>query len=102
MAKKSRSRRSQGARLHTATSTRPAANPAQPPARPAAGQAVAPAQRTASSSRTVAPRGREAMSPAVAPVDFASEYHYVLADLKRLGILAAAMFVTLIVLALVF
>lgn len=34
-------------------------------------------------------------------VDFASEYSYVLSDLKRLGLLAAAMFATLVVLALV-
>jgi hypothetical protein len=34
-------------------------------------------------------------------VDLAAEYHYVLSDLKRLGILAAAMLVTLVVLALV-
>lgn len=34
-------------------------------------------------------------------VDFATEYHYVLSDLKRFAILALAMFATLIVLALV-
>lgn len=34
-------------------------------------------------------------------VDFASEYHYVLHDLKRVGILAAAMFAVLATLALV-
>jgi hypothetical protein len=33
-------------------------------------------------------------------VDFSSEYRYVLSDLKRLGLLAAAMFATLIILAL--
>ena len=33
--------------------------------------------------------------------DFASEYRYVLGDLKRIGMLAAAMFATLVVLALV-
>jgi hypothetical protein len=38
---------------------------------------------------------------AAANVDFASEYHYVLRDLRRLGQLAAAMFATLIVLALI-
>jgi len=32
-------------------------------------------------------------------VDFRSEYRYVLADLKRLGILAVAMFALLIVLS---
>jgi len=34
-------------------------------------------------------------------VDFAAEYRYVLHDLKRVGILAAAMFATLAILALV-
>jgi len=34
-------------------------------------------------------------------VDFATEYHYVLGDLKRFAILAVAMFATLMVLALV-
>lgn len=34
-------------------------------------------------------------------VNFAAEYHYVLNDLRRFGILAVAMFVTLIVLALI-
>jgi hypothetical protein len=33
--------------------------------------------------------------------DFASEYRYVLGDLKRIAILAAGMFATLVVLALV-
>lgn len=36
-----------------------------------------------------------------AKVDFATEYHYVLKDLRRFGILAVAMFATLIALALV-
>lgn len=34
-------------------------------------------------------------------VDLVSEYHYVISDLKRLGVLAASMFVLLVVLALV-
>ena len=34
-------------------------------------------------------------------VDFRSEYRYVLSDLKRIGILAAAMFATLIGLAVI-
>jgi hypothetical protein len=33
--------------------------------------------------------------------DFSAEYHYVLSDLRRLGLLALAMFATLVVLALV-
>ena len=51
-----------------------------------------------------APAERTPGAPAVArgaEVDFASEYHYVLGDLKRIGILAVAMFATLIVLALI-
>ena len=36
-----------------------------------------------------------------APVDFRAEYPYVYADLKRIGILAAIMFVVLIALALI-
>ena len=42
-----------------------------------------------------------AVSTKAAGVDFRSEYQYVLSDLKRFGILAAAMFATLLVLALV-
>jgi hypothetical protein len=34
-------------------------------------------------------------------VDFAAEYHYVVGDLRKMGILAAAMFAVLIVLSLV-
>ena len=35
-------------------------------------------------------------------VDFKAEYHYVYSDLKRIGVLAAIMFVVLIAMALVF
>jgi hypothetical protein len=35
-------------------------------------------------------------------VDFSSEYHYVVEDLKRIGIIAAGLLVLLIVLALAF
>jgi hypothetical protein len=35
-------------------------------------------------------------------VDFAVDYHYVLADLRRLAITAAGLFALLVVLALVF
>lgn len=66
----------------------------------------------ARSSRTTTPPTAVASSPTpVAPavdkpargdaVDFASEYHYVLGDLKRIGLLAVAMFATLIGLALI-
>jgi hypothetical protein len=45
--------------------------------------------------------GDRSAASAGGAVDFGSEYRYVLADLKRLGILALAMFVLLAVLALV-
>ena len=32
-------------------------------------------------------------------VDFASEYHYVIGDLRKMGILAAALFAVLIILS---
>ena len=53
--------------------------------------------------RAAAPTTLETQAPAArgAEVDFASEYHYVLGDLKRIGILAVAMFATLIALALI-
>jgi len=35
-------------------------------------------------------------------VDFNTEYHYVLSDLKRLAVVAASLFVLLIALALIF
>lgn len=43
--------------------------------------------------------GRVTQTP---PVDFAVDYHYVLADLRRLAITAAGLFALLVVLALVF
>lgn len=99
MAKKSRSRRpQQGARLHTATSTHPTAPTHPGTARTATATPSTTPRPIGAQPRPLATR-REAPAP-VAPVDFASEYHYVLADLKRLGILATAMFATLVVLAL--
>jgi hypothetical protein len=72
-----------------------------------------PTRKSSAARRTrVSPVKPVAMPPAmsgkasVAPVspskvtDLASDYHYVLADLKRLGILAAASFAVLIALAL--
>ncbi|MGI6368794.1 MAG: hypothetical protein ACOX2L_10665 [Anaerolineae bacterium] len=50
--------------------------------------------------RSPQPRVRTA-APVVPVADFATEYHYVLMDLKRLGGVAAALFALLIVLALV-
>ena len=68
-----------------------------------------PAASKATSSTTarkgeVQPKASAPAKAAAAPgkdVDFRSEYRYVLGDLKRIGILAAAMFATLVVLALV-
>ena len=73
--KKRRSRKSSAARRRTA-----------------ARAAVSNATRTRRSSRSTA-------SPK--KVDFAAEYHYVLGDLRRLGILAAVMFASLVALALI-
>ena len=57
-------------------------------------------------SQRLASKGAQANSGAKKPtaskaVDFAGEYHYVLGDLKRIAILAAAMFGLLVILALV-
>ena len=52
------------------------------------------ARKTAASSRKKKPAEPK-------KVDFATEYRYVISDLKRFGILAVAMFATLIVLAFV-
>ena len=71
---------------------------ARPPVAP---RATAP---TAARSADARPRAAASAKAAAAPskdVDFRSEYRYVLGDLKRIGILAAAMFATLVVLALV-
>ncbi|NLD43090.1 MAG: hypothetical protein GX657_06305 [Chloroflexi bacterium] len=43
----------------------------------------------------------EAKAERGSAVDFAAEYHCVVDDLKRIGILAAAMFATLVALALI-
>ena len=48
-----------------------------------------------------APPPAEAKAQREPTVDFAAEYHYVVDDLKRIGILAAAMFATLVALALI-
>jgi len=68
--------------------------------KPAAAQAAPPAAtRTPSASARAAAPARVTEPPSK-EVDFRSEYRYVLSDLKRIGILAAAMFATLVVLAL--
>jgi len=45
---------------------------------------------------------RAPSEPRVKEVDFRTEYHYVIEDLKRIAIFAAGLFALLIVLALVF
>jgi hypothetical protein len=55
----------------------------------------------ATSRRRATSARRSTRETVVEPEDFATEYRYVLGDLKQIAILAAAMFATLIVLALV-
>lgn len=94
MAKKSRSHRAHKPQTRSTRAVQRPAAPAPAPApreerpRPAV-VAPRPVQR---------PTARREAEPMAAPVDFAREYRYVVADLKRLGILALAMFVILIVL----
>jgi hypothetical protein len=78
------------AQATTAQAVRPQA-PAQT-ARPIPTQ---PARPTAS-----APSARRGAIPQTPPVDFSVDYHYVLADLKRLGLVAAGLFALLVVLSL--
>lgn len=65
------------------------------------------ARRKSTAPRPVAsvvlPKAPSQASAVVSPkrVDLVAEYHYVISDLKRLGVLAASMFVLLVVLALV-
>jgi hypothetical protein len=54
--------------------------------------------RPASVSRPVRPSAREA---APKQVDFSTEYHYVVEDLKRIAIIALGLLVLLIILAFV-
>ncbi len=63
---------------------------ARPPARPMAPEDTASAQR---------PTRFTAAAKAAAPRDWAYEYRYVIADLKRMGYTTAAMFALLFVLA---
>ena len=69
----------------------------------AAGSARTTPERTARPARPTAAEQTPVAPPVSrgAEVDFASEYHYVLGDLKRIGVLAVAMFATLIALALI-
>ena len=88
MAKKSRRvrRKGQQVRLSAAQMVRPAS--------PAAAGALTGAAEAAERAAVAAPR-----APRLA--DLREEYRYVIADLKRIGIIAAAMLVVLVVLALV-
>jgi len=54
--------------------------------------------KTAQPVRITRP-SRPTATPAAKEVNFAQEYHYVLEDLRRIAITAAALFVLLIVLA---
>ena len=71
----------------------------QRPVRTAAAQTPRGAgQRSAPQATAPAPSAPARPS---AMVDFANEYRYVLGDLRRIGILAAGMFATLVALALI-
>ena len=100
MAKQQRSRSAS----HKQAAHRPTQRPptARPAGQPVAKSSTAPAATAprAAEGRSSRERSRNVDAPAKS-VDFATEYHYVLGDLKRVGILAASMFATLIVLALI-
>lgn len=57
------------------------------------------AQTTAQPVRVSRPSKTLSTSAAAKEVDFAVEYHYVIADLRRIGITALALLILLIVLA---
>ncbi len=92
MAKSRHSRKSAAAKRYKAA-RRPVVAPAE--TTPAA---AAPSQDVDTARVAAAPAKKTASSKVV---DLVNEYRYVLSDLKRLGILAAAMFVLLVILALV-
>jgi hypothetical protein len=58
------------------------------------------ARKVAQPVRISEPSPTLASRPASTEIDFAKEYHYVLEDLRRIAIIAAALLVLLIVLAL--
>jgi len=70
-------------------------SPARTPVAPAA-----PAAPAAASAEQTKDRAAVTQSPKKL-VDFAAEYRYVIGDLRKMGILAAAMFALLILLSLV-
>ncbi len=70
------------------------------------GEATQAAIPTVPGKPTTAARAASANVPVVSrgaakEVNFAAEYHYVLSDLRRLGILAASSFAVLVILALI-
>ena len=69
---------------------------ASTPARPAAAQPT-PAAQPVRITRPIRPPVPEV----VKEVDFSKEYHYVIEDLKRIGIIAASLFVVLVAAALI-
>jgi len=89
MAKRKRARRPGSSA--PARSQAPQSRGTEPAAHSVTRPATAPALRAA-----VPPQTGAATSPV-----FATEYHYVLTDLKRLAVLAAGLFAVLIILALV-
>ena len=56
----------------------------------------------AARARSQAARAKTKATKAEAQVSFADEYHYVITDLRNMGLLAAAMFALLTILALIF
>lgn len=58
------------------------------------------APKVAQPVRIAQPTAKRASEPAATEVDFSKEYHYVIEDLRRIAITAAALLVVLIVLAL--
>lgn len=68
--------------------------------RPPVQQPQAPAARpTTATAPAVQVTRKPAAAPSPTVVDFSKEYRYVIADLKRIGILAAAMMGLLVVLS---
>lgn len=97
MAKKSKARRSKAKKKRKKAARRP--RPKQVVTKPVS-EAEAKPPRAAAAPRAVA--RRKAMSARAAQpttIDYAKEYGYVYADLKRVGIIAAAMLVILVTLS---
>ena len=63
---------------------------------------VVSAQAARARSQAARTAATTAKTAAQAQVSFAEEYHYVITDLRNMGLLAAAMFALLAILALIF